>query len=118
MTYHVVDALKEGWLDLAVRIFKAAGFVVVLNVLSEEACAEVLETCKAWEENMLRCDPDLLGNRDPERYSMGAASQSRALLHEPAGEISLITGLCWICWNAFSWNKGSPFVEGGGLRYW
>ena len=114
MTYHSVDVLKEGWLDLAVRIFKAAGFVVVLNVLSDEACADVLETCKAWEENMLRCDPDLLGNRDPGRYSMGAASQSRALLHEPAWRNLLDNGAVLDLLECIFLEQGFHFCGGGG----
>ena len=31
----------------------------------------------------------------------------------PPGEVSLTLGLCWICWNAFFWNKGFTSVEGG-----
>ena len=97
----------------AVRIFKAAGFVVVLNVLSDEACADVLETCKAWEENMLRCDPDLLGNRDPGRYSMGAASQSRALLHEPAWRNLLDNGAVLDLLECIFLEQGFHFSGGG-----
>lgn len=113
-TYHVVDALKEGWLDSAVRIFKEAGFVVVLNVLSEEACAEVLETCKVWEEEMLRFDPGLLGNRDPGRYSMGAVSQTRALLHEPAWRNLIDNAAVLDLLECIFGRQGFHFSGGGG----
>lgn len=70
------------WVACAAKVFQESGFVIITNALDKDACAEVLETCRRIETDMLQWDPGLVGCRDPGRYSFGAASLSGHLLHE------------------------------------
>ena len=57
------------------------GFALLRNVLSDEACASVLQRCMVVTDEMLSIDTNRHGNRGRGRYSMGGASKSGQQFH-------------------------------------
>ncbi|CAE8627771.1 unnamed protein product [Polarella glacialis] len=121
--FSVTQGSDASWALRAREVFKRAGFVIILDALGAGGCDEVLQACRRIEREMLRLDPELLGCRDPGRYSFGAAARSGSLLHEPAWRhlldcqpvlavLDAALGKDWRFCGA-----GGDFVRGGSVHY-
>ena len=74
-------AVDAGCVSEAAGIFRENGFVILRRALCENGVGEVYEACTRLHENVRRIDPQGLGNRNPQRYSMGSLTPSRSCMH-------------------------------------
>ncbi|CAE7937937.1 unnamed protein product [Symbiodinium necroappetens] len=74
-------AVDAGSVSEAAGIFRENGFVILRGALCEHDVKEVYEACTRLHENVRRIDPEGLGNRNPQRYSMGSLTPSRSCMH-------------------------------------
>lgn len=120
---YMEDALRDGWLERATHTFRKFGFCICSNMLDSESCKAILEACKETEAEMLHYDPGGIGNRDPGRYSFGAAQKSKSMLHHDAWRYMLDNGSCiQLLQSIFEgpWEfvgGGGDFVRGGTKNY-
>lgn len=79
-----LDIVEPGDLERIVRLFRRDGFVVVADVLDEEQNERLLAGCLRAIDEIVAVDDDVhSGNRGSHRYSFGASSPTRSLLHLP-----------------------------------
>lgn len=103
------------WAHTAAAVFKEYGFCVVRGVLSKDAAADVLDCCQRVEQELLKGDLSLRGNRDFGRYSMGTAAKTGALLHHAAWRHLLdCTPVLDVLDNIFLNSGGFSIVGGAG----
>lgn len=78
-----LETVRPDQVDDAVRLFRRDGFVVVLDALTPDQLDRLKRGCDREIRNILALDRHRLGNRGSHRYSFGASSLSRHLLHLP-----------------------------------
>lgn len=78
-----LEVLDPTEIERAVKIFNRDGFVVVADVLTEEQTAFLAQGVTEVVEEIIALDTDLDGNRGSHRYSFGASSITRSMLHRP-----------------------------------
>lgn len=91
---YMISCKTRCWETQALDIFRAAGFVVISEVLSEHQCQEVLSACEEVAAQIV--GPEQWGNRSNRgRYSFGVASSTGSILHVPeiAGNLLVQAGL-------------------------
>ena len=74
-------AVDAACVNDAAAIFSENGFVVLRGALAQHQVEEVLGACARLHENVQRVDPEGLGNRNPQRYSMGNLTPSKSCMH-------------------------------------
>ena len=75
------DGIPKGAGQNAGVALLASGFCIIENVLSENACMQMLGTCTNILDEILVIDEKHHGNRGKGRYSLGAVSASGQQLH-------------------------------------
>lgn len=78
-----LETVRPDEIDDAVRLFRRDGFVLVLDALTAEQLAFLRAGCDREVRAILSRDRNGSGNRGSHRYSFGASSRTRHLLHLP-----------------------------------
>ena len=78
-----LEILVPDEIDRAVKIFYRDGFVVIRDALDTERLDFMRKGCDRVIREMLKLDPDRIGNRGSHRYSFGGASRTGHLMHQP-----------------------------------
>jgi hypothetical protein len=82
LSHFSVERDACNWVDEALKRFRDNGFVVVKGVLGRLACDDLHNTCAAIEGEIRQRSPH--GNRADSRWSIGTASRTGSMLHEPS----------------------------------
>ncbi len=78
-----LEVLEPDEVERATRILHRDGFVVVAGVLDPGELATLRAGCEEVVAEIVALDPDRTGNRGSHRYSFGASSITRSMLHRP-----------------------------------
>ncbi|MEM9564298.1 MAG: phytanoyl-CoA dioxygenase family protein [Actinomycetota bacterium] len=78
-----LEAVRPDEVDEAVRLFRRDGFVLVADVLDADQLAFLKAGSDREIRRILTRDRNRVGNRGSHRYSFGASSKTRHLLHLP-----------------------------------
>lgn len=78
-----LETVEPHEVERAARIFWRDGFVVVRNVLTTEQLNYLRGGCDRVIHEIMSLDRNRQGNRGSHRYSIGSASKTGQLLHEP-----------------------------------
>eukprot|EP00929_Paragymnodinium_shiwhaense_P071841 TRINITY_DN36488_c0_g1_i1.p1 TRINITY_DN36488_c0_g1~~TRINITY_DN36488_c0_g1_i1.p1 ORF type:complete len:454 (-),score=57.01 TRINITY_DN36488_c0_g1_i1:64-1401(-) len=77
---YTVQADQDGWMRLALRLFRRNGFVVVRMLVPEDTCRRLRVACESAEREIRDVDPE--GNRGSNRWSFAVASLTGSTVHE------------------------------------
>eukprot|EP00929_Paragymnodinium_shiwhaense_P034578 TRINITY_DN18797_c0_g1_i2.p1 TRINITY_DN18797_c0_g1~~TRINITY_DN18797_c0_g1_i2.p1 ORF type:complete len:451 (-),score=105.62 TRINITY_DN18797_c0_g1_i2:72-1424(-) len=74
----------QNWHFEAAAVFNDLGFVAILEAVDQQRTDDLRAVAEAVAADMLRQDPERVGNRGPRRYSYGGASNTQGMMHLPA----------------------------------